>query len=240
MAKVSISLKEPETDPLFAKRMEIALDNHPSAPAMNAGRLTWLLNEMMKHGNEVTLQSIHRWYHGNAKPRSRKLSALAEVLGVDPMWLLNGKLPELDDATSRRLQVVGDGSINALTGFIQMSGWQCAFPDENDENGSFVHIYAIVKARQLRIHICQSIENDEDASIRFRFTTKYDKCIVLGLARTGSFQIDVLPFPAALIRKHSELKSGVAEISVKRIGGKYFVGSEEVTPLSDVEAMLNL
>ena len=134
MAKMTESLKEPETDLMFAKRMKIALDNHPRAPEMNDGRLTWLLNELKLHGSEVTLQSVHRWYHGNAIPRSRKLAALAEVLAVDPVWLLSGNLPEVDGATASRLQIIGDGFVNALTGFIQMSGWQCAFPDTNDEN----------------------------------------------------------------------------------------------------------
>ncbi|MEN3144573.1 hypothetical protein ABDF71_21525 [Ochrobactrum sp. WV_118_8] len=240
MAKVSDALREPEIDPRFAKRMEIALDNHPRAPAMNAGRLTWLLNEMKMNGAEVTLQSIHRWYHGNAKPRSMKLAALSKVLGVDPTWLTSGKLPELDDRASRQFEIVGDGSVNCLIGFIQMAGWQCAIPDANDDNSSFVHFYAIVKGRQLRIHGSPASDTGEPGLFRFRFTNRFEKCLVLGVCRTAPFRIDVLPFTAELIRKHGEQKDGMTELLVKCIEGEYIVGNEQVDPLVDIEEALNL
>ena len=63
---------------------------------------------------------------------------------------------------------------------------------------------------------------------------------MLGVVQSDPFGIEVLPFSTELLDKHGELKNGSVEISVKRVNNGYFVGSEEVVPLRDVEGLLTL
>lgn len=238
MAKHDDTLKEPAVDPLFAKRMEVTLDNHPRAPAMKEGRLTWLWNELKLHGAEVTLQSVHRWYHGLARPRNKKLTMLAKVMGVDPTWLTSGRVPEIDAATSQRLQVMSDGAKNCLIGFIQLSGWQCAIPDPGDEGASYIDFYAIIKGRQHRVHVSSGADFGDSGKLRFTITNKFEKCAVIGVNQTGPLSVDVLRFPSDLIAKHGEQKGGSTEIVVRRKGGEYVLGSEKIALIKDFETAL--
>lgn len=187
---------------------------------------------------EVTLQSVHRWYHGHARPRNKKLTMLAKVMGVDPTWLTSGKVLEIDAATSQRLQVMSDGAKNCLIGFIQLAGWQCAIPDPGDEGAGYVDFYAIIKGRQHRVHVSSAADFGDSGKLRFIITNKYEKCTVVGVNQTGPFSVDILRFPSDLIAKHGEQKGGSTEIVVKRKGGDYVLGSEKVALIKDFETVL--
>ncbi|MEE9923709.1 MAG: hypothetical protein PBV01_10155 [Brucella anthropi] len=228
MTKHDGTLKEPAVDPLFAKRMEVTLDNHPRAPGLMDGRLTWLMRELKTNGADVTLQSVHRWYHGHSRPRNKKLTVLAKVLGVDPAWLLSGNIPEIDGALKQRLQVMGDGLRNCLIGFIQLAGWQCAIPEVTDEAAAYVDFYAIIKGRQHRVHVSSGTAFDETGTARFTITNKYEKCSVVGVTQTEPFKIDALRFPTEIISKYGEQVRGSTEIVVRKRGGEYHVGPERI------------
>ena len=236
MAKIDEALKEPDRDPQFAKRMEIALDGHPRAPAMKDGRLTWLQNELKLGGMEVTLQTIHRWYHGLARPRNRKMIALAKALRRDPTWLADGRTLEVEVASTKRLRVLGDGSANCLIGFIQLAGWQCAIPDPEDEGAEHIDFYAIIKGRQYRVHAStgQSIGKSNDA--RFTITEQYEKCNVFGVRQTGPLCVEVFQFPSELIARHGERKVAGLEIVVRKKGDAYFVGKDKVDVVRDFKS----
>ena len=48
-------------------------------------------------GNEPGRMAISAWCKGDTSPQSDDLIRLADVLGVDPAWLLTGERPELTE-----------------------------------------------------------------------------------------------------------------------------------------------
>lgn len=219
------------SDPELAKRMEIAFNNHPRAPEMNMGRLSWLRNELKLHGLEVTMQTVHRWYHGNARPRLKKLKILSQALGVDPAWLAHGSVPELEAVRASNKPVVFEGVQNCVMGFIQMSGSQCAVPEMDDPNRGYVHFYAIIKGRQHKMHVLRPSYNEDGDEFEFKLPTDHDKCVVLGAIDLGATCLSVVHLSKELIAANIKKTPTGSTITVSKKGKAYSIGESPLAPI---------
>lgn len=75
----------------FSMRLHQAADDNSNCPAKNKGRLVWIRDQFNQQtGAKISLESVRRWYDGMSAPRRSKVTPLAKILGVDPVWLETG------------------------------------------------------------------------------------------------------------------------------------------------------
>jgi transcriptional regulator with XRE-family HTH domain len=116
----------------YAQRLALACDRSDQCPPLHQGRLVWVVAQLQERfGLDVTTETVRKWMHGEAKPRLDKNSKLAELLGVDPVWLYQGIDPNLSPREKKARNAMADGAVNLIAGFIQMDGGAVAFPEEN-------------------------------------------------------------------------------------------------------------
>lgn len=218
----------------FAKRFHDVCEGHPLVPQFNLGRLTWIRDQLeLRFGISVSRETIRKWYSGVTIPRHDKIKALAELLGVDDGWLAFGIRPDIDVKQRPARKLAENGAINAVAGFIQLSGGHCALPEPGDPN-EFVDIYAIVGGRQRNIAVCLAKEDAD--RIRFEAPNEYNKCIVVGVIVTGVGSVDMMIIPHAVIEKFGERRGAFIEVSVSPKGKGWSVSGvtlSRVTNLKD-------
>ena len=199
--------------------MEIACDNR-NVPGLKEGRITWIMNEMKIFGMEVTLQTAFRWYHGLARPRHKKLLTLAQILKVDDAWLSNGKLPEMDEVSKKHFNAAADGSVNITIGTFQLSGWNCAFPEEGDPNAHFVHFYSIIKGKQRRFHVALAFPMDSN-ECSFLVPVEHEKCDVIGVIRRKPTEIEFVLIPPEVTSALQDSSGGFVKVNAEMDRGAW-------------------
>lgn len=221
--------KEPEVDEALARRVQIACDNHPLIPELHDGRLTWLKGEMEGAGMEVSLQTVQRWYHGVARPRPKKMTLLAKVLGVDESWLSSGKSVELDSAIdARKRRLVLEGSVNVVMGFVQLAGWQVALPEAKDRQDA--HFMSIIRGRQHLVHVARGSQAKD--TVRFHVPANPSDLVIIGLVETIGTSVSIFHFSAALVKKAGKVIGDYVEIKgLWENGDLVFKGAARVSPL---------
>jgi len=226
---------EPGYDPDFAKRMKIACDNLGLPPGK--GRPAWIKRELGNRGVKASLNSIYRWYEGLQRPRSRKILVLAEVLKVDRAWLALGTVPELDIQKKRHFDSSADASVNIVMGFVQLAGWQCAFPEEDDPNKSFAHFYSIIKGKQHRFHVCYGLEN-EDGSVTFAAPPSHEKCVVVGLIEKKPLQVELVQIPSSVIEAAGPARVGTIKVTTTKSGSTWLSGTQRLQVITSFSKSL--
>lgn len=132
----------------FAKRLGIACENSPQAPAAH-GRQIWLKNQLEAQFNEpVSREAVRKWFAGEAKPKPKMMSLVARALGVDEAWLAIGSTPNITVSEKKSRNILASGAANMVAAQIQLAGGSVAFPDEG---GVGIDLDTIVKGegRQL-------------------------------------------------------------------------------------------
>ncbi|MCP8896647.1 hypothetical protein KYK29_17105 [Shinella daejeonensis] len=228
--------REPDVDPAFARRMKIACDKIRDMPA-DKGRSTWIMQQMKMNGINVSLQTAYRWYHGRGRPRNQKLLMLAKVLGVDSAWLANGDIPELDFAEKKHFNAAADASVNVVMGFVQMAGWQCAFPEEDDPNRDAVHFYSIIKGKQHRFHVSYGLKED-DGSYVFSAPVAHEKCTVVGLIETKPLHVELLQIPSEAIEAAGSARTGSIRVEIVKSGSAWVSKSHKVQRIGNFSQSL--
>jgi len=195
-------------DPEFAKRLTSACDGHAQVPAMHQGRLTWVVREMERRFNEsVTVESVRKWFAGEAKPRPEETKLLAELLQVDVAWLQIGIDPTMGTRERKVRNANADGAVNLVAGLIAMDGGFPAFPQKDE--GS-IDLHAIIRGAKYDFHV--ALADDEGA---FAVPTKYEDVIVLGLVRDG-FNVEVFEITGDQIEDHGHRRGGSIEVTIPR------------------------
>lgn len=217
--------KEPEVDTLFAMRMKRACDANPLIPDENGGRLVWIKDRMNDEGMDVSLQSVHRWYHGRARPRQQKLLLLAKVISVDESWLSLGRLDEIVSRRSKPQKPVLDGSVYVAMGLMQLSNISCAWPDEDDSAAPYVHFYSIIRGKQHRFHIAFIRDESDDGSVSIHLPVEYDKCTILVVRRTEATRVDMWNVDTKTIQEASKNFGGYFEMKGAISGSTLVIGN---------------
>lgn len=198
-------IREPE----FAKRLTQACDAHPHVPALHNGRLSWIKRELSKRFSEdVSVETVRKWFHGEAKPRPDKLGKLAQLLEVDTAWLSLGIDAQLDPRERKARNAVADGAVNVVAGLIQMDGGHPAFPEEDEGP---VDLHAIIRGAKYDIHVAAGEADGKE--LRFAVAPVTDEVLVLGVVKTG-FKIDIYEITPEVIAKGRN-RGGSVEVQVK-------------------------
>ncbi len=117
--------------------MKLACDANPDIPQANYGRLGWFTTQLStKFNKAVTIETVRKWFSGEALPRHKTLSYLAHILNVDEAWLTIGKLPELSEKQMKVRDASADGAVNVVAGLISMGGGHPAFPEPDDRRAA--------------------------------------------------------------------------------------------------------
>jgi hypothetical protein len=209
----------------FARRLHQAADANPQVPPMNYGRLTWVREHLAsRFGQTVALESVRKWFSGDAKPRDAKVKNLAILLEVDEPWLSLGSAPDLDRPSAKRSSANASGAVNIVAGVIQLEGGSVAFPAEDDSRSAMKHIdlYAIIKGAQYAIHV--SVGRLVDGNVRFVVPLSHDEVVQIGvLPREGAFEIWLVDLSDEIDAETPKRGGGyevtmtVAEAQAKRI-----------------------
>lgn len=229
--------KEPDVDAGFARRMRQACDRNEKIPAENDGRLVWILKELKtRHGMKIVLQSVHRWYHGKARPRNQKLIALAQVLNVDVGWLAHG-LGDVSggaDTGEKETPVIRDGAINVVAGMMEMSGINCAWPEPDDPAAEYVHFYAIIKGKQRRFHVV-TLLGQKEGGHKLRIPVDYAKCNIVLLRRVATFSFDVWLVPNDRLEGLATPRGGYAELPISLKGSTISIGAKKTPSITSFQ-----
>ena len=122
-----------ETTQAFGDRLSKAVEAHPLAPEQAFGRVTWLKRELeAKAQVKVSLNTVHKWMRGTARPREDRLRDLARVLQVDEVWLAFGSLSAQRAATNARQAAQANGAALFVAGLVELSGGRVTFSESRD------------------------------------------------------------------------------------------------------------
>ena len=169
-------------DAPFAQRITKAADHHPHVPPIAQGRLSWFRDRFKEdHGVTLSLETVRKWFYGEAKPRPDKMTMLAQMLEVDEGWLSLGREPELQPREQKARNAMADGAVNLLAGVIQMNGGNPAFPVEGDRRAERQHIdlYAIIRGAQYAFHV--SLASKADGAYRFTIPFEWEDAFQMGV-----------------------------------------------------------
>jgi len=187
-------IREPE----FAARLDQACDAHSMVPLKHSGRQAWIQRSLKaQYDEEVSPETVRKWFAGEAKPRPAKLTKLALLLEVDEAWLSMG-VSGIEPRTRIARNATADGAVNLVAGLIQMDGGQPAFPDENDQDAKTrnIDLHAIIRGGKYDIHV--TVGERVDAGLRFHIPYKTESVVVLGVIRDG-FNFRIFDISSELI-----------------------------------------
>lgn len=200
-------------DPEFAKRLNSACDSNPHCPPLHKGRLTWLQSELKRQFKEkVSVETVRKWFAGEAKPRPDKVNKLAELLKVDISWLSlgidKGMAPRELKTRSREI----DGAVNIVAGLIEMDGCHSAYASEADQKRG-IDIHAIIKGAKYDFHVVVPEEGI------YRVPAQRDGLVVLGLTKSG-MGFEIVEIPEDVIEDEGTNRGGVIELKASTKGLK--------------------
>lgn len=211
-------------DKAFAQRLNMACDNHPRAKPYFQGRLVWIKDEMQSQFEVVVaLETVRKWFAGEARPRPSKMKQLAQLLEVDLAWLSLGVSPEAKPSERTARNVRAGGAVNVLAGFIQLAGGHPAFPDATDAK---VHLYAIIDGSQFSLHAVLG-EVDNKNNYRFVIPADAERLTVIGIAQYEQTAVDLIEMPFAMIKERGERKGDYYEVHIRETDGSYATGSKK-------------
>lgn len=192
-------------DPEFAKRLDSACTASGHCPPLHKGRLTWVQNELkQRFKEEVSVETVRKWFAGEAKPRQDKVAKLAELLQVDMSWLSLGVDKGLAPREARSKVREINGAVNLVAGLIEMDGGHAAFGD-----GKGADLHAIIRGAKYDFTVVVA----EDGV--FRVPARRD-AVVLGVDKQG-FSIELVEIPDEVIERGNH-RGGVIEVKVSARG----------------------
>lgn len=226
------------TEEDFSTRLEQAIEMHPRCPEATHGRLTWLRDLLAKEaGLEVSLNTVHKWASGQARPRPDKVKAIAQVLSVDEVWLSVGSKPVDTPRTRRHEARRASGAVMTVAGLVEMSGGHIAFPDSGDKTASEnnVHLYATMDGALRRLTVIAGKPEDDDRVV-FNVPWPVAGNRVLGLIVMPSDKFGCVSI-YDLTDTGGQAMGGYRSIVASRSGAKLMVGGE---PLPQIASMDDL
>ena len=169
LERLQVRLKNSEDDAMttltmdreFAKRFQEGLDRAPGVPANQHGRLTWVARQLeARHGKSVTIETVRKWSKGLIKPRERNMQMLAELFGVDNLWLYSGEGPMTTRQERKMAGRKATGAIHFVAGALMLSGRNAAIPREDDAiaREMSIDLYMIKDGEQQTITIAEMDE----------------------------------------------------------------------------------
>lgn len=207
----------------FAKRIEIACENHPHAPSGH-GRQIWLKNTLEENFSEiVSREAVRKWFAGESRPKPKLMSIVARALAVDEAWLALGMTPTATPTEKRKQNALAAGAVNLVAAQIQLAGGHIAFPENADQ----YDINAIIrgKSHSIAVRLFNSVSH-------FPLDTK-DVVVVTSTDRKTVFSFFRLP--VEVIMQNGTVRGNYVEVKCEMVSGKLVVGDRAVPEITDFE-----
>lgn len=216
----------------FGLRFERICDDHPRVPAKAFGRLGYIANGLEKvAGTKVSIESVRRWFGGEARPRPTNMKQLARLLDVDLTYLSFGTVPRVESAAKKRTAIL-PGAAELVSAIIKMDGGVVSYPPEKSSQ-TFIHFYAIIKGEMHSFHVASPVPRS--SGWRVTIATGHPDVSVMVAIRRGFASFDLLSVPNEAI-KAAEATDGLVDLSITRKGQEYSInlGKEnfKLTPIS--------
>jgi hypothetical protein len=207
--KIALTPERIIRDPEFAKRLDSACTAGGQCPPLHKGRLTWVQNELKRRfKEEVSVETVRKWFAGEAKPRQDKVAMLAELLQVDMSWLSLG----VDKGLAPREAIIKGreirGAVNLVAGLIEMDGGHAAFASEVEQKRG-VDLHAIIKGAKYDFAVVVA----EDGVFRVPVSSE---AVVLGTVKRG-FTFEIYEIPESAIERGSN-RGGMVEVKTSAKG----------------------
>src|SRR5690606_38445668 len=123
--------------PDFARRLSAAANSNPLIPAMNSGRLTYIAEQLQKHGEKVTVETVRERFSCETRPYHSRINTLAAVLQVDPMALLSDVGLSGESTSPSHSETVKRSAIQQLISAIfGIENMHIAYPKPDDETAA--------------------------------------------------------------------------------------------------------
>lgn len=222
-------------DKAFGRRLTEASDNSRDIPEFNKGRYVWIRDQMGRLGQPVTVESIRKWYSGEARPRPEKMKALARVIRVDEGWLSLGLTPLMTPEQKATRNIFAEGSINLVAGMMQISGANIAFVDPKAPEAAFADFHVIMRGRAYLIKIAVGVLSE--GKFKFALPNEFERVQVIGVVKLSAGNFQILRIPTAVIRKHARDRGAYKEIIAVNNGGELTVGKDVLPWIPDFETL---
>ncbi len=210
----------------FAKRLGIACENSPHAPAGH-GRQIWLKNQIETQFNEpVSREAVRKWFAGEAKPKPKMMSFVARALGVDEAWLAIGSTPNITVSEKRTRNILASGAANMVAAQIQLSGGSVAFPDEAQVG---IDMETIIKGR--RKTVAARYGNSEGA-FKVSLPLQVDAAIIVLPTDTPTVY-RFFNVPASILNDEGKVRGEYIEVECEFVADRLIAGTHEVPEIVD-------
>lgn len=204
----------------FNRRLKQACDDNPNIPPYGHGRQVYVSNKL-----KVSQEAVRKWFTGEARPRTDKMRALANLLEVDEAWLSLGIEPEMSRKEKRDHLARVDGGVHLLFGMFSLAGGHCAFPGEKDVRASYVDFYVIIRGVQMAVHVCVGREIS-DGQHEFIVPHEHQDVVCIGVIRHGPMRFNLIDLKDDLVEKHKSKKGGDYAITAGYRDGNYYTGRD--------------
>lgn len=124
-----------------------------------------------------------------------------------------------------------NGAVNIVAGFIQISGGNCAVPEDDDPLGYFVDLYAIIDRRQVRIGVSAVIQEGGEGKIFV--PNDYEKCSVVVVHPTSPTKADFYLIPSTLIAENGTPRGENIEVPAEIRGTSLVIGGVSIRRIVD-------
>lgn len=218
----------------FGKRLTQAADNHQMVPPPAHGRLQWFVDQFKARGITVSNQSVSRWLDGGFRPRPDKLRMLAEILGVDQVWLTLGIDGTVSTTELKNVRAVTGGVVLVAAGFIQMAGISFAFAEPADAERSDLDVIAAGHRRRIKVVAGEGAAKD----VVFRLPNHTDGVTVIGAMRMDPVTLDFFHITSDLIVVAGKPRGGHTEVKAERRAGALFVKNRRVPKVTDFNVLM--
>lgn len=194
-------------DKAFAKRIAQACADHPRAPSGH-GQQIWVRRSLIEiFDTTVSPEGIRKWFAGEARPRPKMMSHLAQLLGVDEAWLSLGITPASEPGAKQRINAMANGALNLVAGQIQLAGGTIAFPEEDAEHDMF----AIIKGKQVAL----SVKLAPDIPRSTLAIASTDKPIIAVVPTADKTIFRFFRVPNDLVETHGKNRGGYVEVEIE-------------------------
>lgn len=205
--------REKIAHPDFSTRMHQACDGNPKVPPQNFGRLGWFKAQFEERfDHSVTIETVRKWFAGEARPREKPMQYLAQILAVDHSWLALGTEPDVTEKERKVRNASADGAVNVIAGLIESGGGRPAFPLEDDgrARAEKIDLYAVIRGAQYAFHIAAGMRHDDG----WHFTVPVEalNTLVLGVMVEGT-NVTVLELDREGIEQRGRRKAGHFEVT---------------------------
>ncbi|CAM3836705.1 helix-turn-helix domain-containing protein [Agrobacterium radiobacter] len=210
----------------FAKRLGIACENSPQAPAAH-GRQIWLKNQLEAQFNEpVSREAVRKWFAGEAKPKPKMMSLVARALGVDEAWLAIGSTPNITVSEKKSRNILASGAANMVAAQIQLAGGSVAFPDEA---GVGIDLDTIVKGRRKTVAARPGV-----ASGAFRVSLPLSVGAAIIVIPTDAPTVyRFFNVPETIMNDEGKVRGEYTEIDCEFAADRLIIGNKEIPEIVD-------